>query len=317
MSLIKESQSILDQFQEDIKKSKALSLHVYNEMFRYNIKVRSIAPPSFQQKIKIIMDELNALRLSSYKDNVPEIWKLLIQDSKLNALSDADIDWINKLSTSELFAIWYFCRIAMPIQTEENLTDIIEYLQLPAQLISKIAETTLIFNPRYTQLALDHCPRDHNDMKSCVLDFVSCWSNYRSKLDLLSYLKHITDLVRSNKFYSFIQNSSAREQEILWSYLRTHKDMIGNDCESMSSFGAARIIGVFQIWPAPDEYKNKVESEARKHLSNTIYAQKALKVRKNITLSEHANTKLLILSGGERSVSAYIEELIMKQELTK
>lgn len=305
----------LDPFQRKIENSQALTIWVYNFLIEKRIISRPVGSPSAKERLRSVVSLLTAFRLGR-DQRYGEQWHEAAQRAHDEALSDADIKWIKNLGGNELFAVWFFLRNAELGYTHGPMQQPLPSC-LPPYLVSKVLEDDngVPYN-KYSTLGLEASPQTAEDMRSCALDFVSAWTlDLSRKRELLALLMGKADKVRAGKLFDFAYSYSNEEANQLWSYLRDKQNMIGATCESMTSSGIARIVGVFFNWPTPEPHKLQVETAAKSYIRDKSSKAKAKKVRAGLWLNADTRAKLVELAGGERKMSAYIEKLISEQEL--
>lgn len=210
----------LDPFHKKMEQSKALTLWMYNFAVEQNIISRPVGSPTHKERYAQVSPLLNKVRLDSGIDQQEYEGAFFegANRAELEALGDADINWVDNLRGAELFASWYFVRNAI---VENNFTPHTNEppaaLVGPQSLVSKVLEdNSYPLNGPYERLGLELSPQTEKDMKSCVLDFVSSWNScIASKRKALRQIKAGADTVKAGNNFQFASGYSVEEIEQL------------------------------------------------------------------------------------------------------
>ncbi|RUO25997.1 hypothetical protein CWE09_04530 [Aliidiomarina minuta] len=322
MSEISSKSEQVFSFEKHLKKSEALAVWLYNFLIEKEQIHRSVTSPSTKHKREKVLNLIEGFKGERHRHFQSPIWREAEALWRSSTLDDEDIGWIAKLSPGELFALWFYLRGAVVVKNQGPNSNASPYeLELPDSFKNRFLEDTLEGEPnRYESLGLELIPDSTESMLSCVHDFVSYWSDsVTTKKLLLRTLKENMDGARELDYFKGLKVYSEDDANIMWRYLRDHKNMIGAKCESMASFGISRVIGVFSIWQASREYKESALKATKRNLRERQGASKEDKERANLVLDGETHAMLVELAGGPRKLSAYVTRLVWEKadSLTK
>lgn len=229
-------------------------------------------------------------------------------------LDASDVSFIDKIEDEEVLLCWAYVRSRYVRSTAPGL-----YSNMAVwgyqQSKFRYPEDEISFDMGvnyYTSIGLPYSINSVSDARESLRDFIFCFGpTIDNRRNLTSVLIELVNAARHNNCFDFARKLDESELDFIWDKLNVEEGMLTVGCSMLKGFGFSRIYAAFNLWDIPLNRKQKIE----KKLEGSVARLRARKnnqnkERINLTLTAEAKEKLSKAAGGQRQISAFVENWI-------
>lgn len=229
-------------------------------------------------------------------------------------LDASDVSFIDKIEDEEVLLCWAYVRTRY---VRSNTLGLYSNMEAWGYQYScyRYPEDEGLYeskNNYYFSIGLPSFINNISEARESLRDFIFCFGpTIDNRRNLTSVLIELVNAARHNNCFDFARKLDDSELDFIWDKLNVEEGMLTVGCSILKGFGFSRIYAAFNLWDIPPNRKQKIE----KKLEGSVARLRARKnnqnkERINLTLTAEAKEKLTKAAGGQRQISAFVENWI-------